>query len=50
MRTRYHANRRVGKGDKFGYDYDIHALRAEAWLQNVINLSHWDINYGLFMR
>ncbi len=42
-------NRRVGKGDKFGYDYDIHALRAEAWLQNVINLSHWDINYGLQM-
>lgn len=42
-------NRRVVKGDKFGYNYDIHALRAEAWLQNVINLPHWDINYGLQM-
>lgn len=40
-------NRRVGKGDRFGYDYDIHAIRADAWLQNVINLPHWDINYGL---
>ena len=39
-------NRRVGKGDKFGYDYDIHALQASAWLQNVINLPHWDVNYG----
>lgn len=42
-------NRRVGKGDRFGYDYDIHALRAEAWLQNVINLPKWDLNYGLQM-
>ena len=40
-------NRRVQKGDRFGYDYDIHALRAEAWLQNVINLPKWDINYAL---
>lgn len=39
-------NRHVGKGDKFGYNYDINALRAEAWLQNVINLPKWDINYG----
>lgn len=39
-------NRHVGKGERFGYDYDIHALRADAWLQNVINLPHWDINYG----
>ncbi len=42
-------NRRVGKGDCFGYDYDIHAIRAEAWLQNVLSLSHWDINYGIQM-
>ena len=44
-----HPNRRVVEGDRFGYDYDIHALRAEAWLQNVINLPKWDINYGLQM-
>ena len=42
-------NRHVTKGDKFGYDYDIHALRAEAWLQNVINTAKWDVNYGLQM-
>ncbi len=42
-----HPNRRVVKGDKFGYNYLIHALRAEAWLQNVITLPKWDINYGL---
>lgn len=40
-------NRHVAKGDRFGYDYDINAFRAEAWLQNVINLPKWDINYGL---
>lgn len=42
-------NRRVVKGDRFGYDYDIYALQAEAWVQNVINLAHWDINYGFKM-
>ena len=44
-----HPNRRVGKGDRFGYDYSIYALQADAWLQNVINLAHWDINYGVKM-
>ncbi|MDE5661168.1 MAG: hypothetical protein K2I04_00900, partial [Muribaculaceae bacterium] len=42
-------NRRVGKGDRFGYDYDIDALRAEAWLQNTVNTAKWDVNYGLQM-
>lgn len=42
-------NRHVTKGDKFGYDYDINALRAEAWLQNVINTAKWDVNYGMQM-
>ncbi len=40
-------NRRVVKGDKFGYNYNIYALRAEAWLQNLIVLPHWNFNYGL---
>jgi len=39
--------RKVQKDDKFGYDYNIHAIQATAWLQNMINLPHWDINYGL---
>lgn len=42
-------NRHVGKGDTFGYDYNIRAVRADLWLQNIINLPHWDINYGLEM-
>ncbi|MCM1519489.1 MAG: TonB-dependent receptor [Lachnoclostridium sp.] len=40
-------NRKVGKGDTFGYDYYINALQATAWLQNMINLPKWDINYGM---
>ena len=39
--------RRVGKDDKFGYHYDINAIQATAWLQNIITLPKWDINYGL---
>lgn len=37
----------VKKGDKFGYNYDINSIIATAWLQNMVNLDHWDINYGL---
>lgn len=44
-----HPNRHVGEGEKFGYDYDVYAIQAKAWLQNVLNLSHWDVNYGLEM-
>ncbi len=42
-------NRRVTDGDTFGYDYNIHTIQARAWLQNMISLPHWDINYGLEM-
>lgn len=40
-------NRHVKKDDKFGYNYTINAIQATAWLQNMINLPQWDINYGL---
>ncbi len=40
-------NRRVYKGDVFGYDYDIRSINARAWLQNQITTSHWNVNYGL---
>ena len=40
-------NRKVTDGDKFGYHYDINSIIANAWIQNMINLDHWDINYGL---
>ena len=39
-------SRHVVEGDRFGYDYDINSISANAWLQNVINLRQWDINYG----
>ena len=45
-----HPNRRVVKGDKFGYDYDFWYYNASAWLQNTITTQHWDINYGLEMK
>ncbi|MDE6403317.1 MAG: TonB-dependent receptor, partial [Muribaculaceae bacterium] len=41
-----HPDRKVYEGDKFGYNYAIHAMRATAWLQNMINLPQWDIYYG----
>lgn len=37
---------RVYKGDKFGYDYNIYALTANAWIQNTITLPRWDLNYA----
>ncbi len=40
-------NRMVKDGDRFGYDYDIFAIKANAWIQNTINTAHWDVNYGL---
>ncbi|MCH5345962.1 MAG: TonB-dependent receptor [Muribaculaceae bacterium] len=42
-------NRRVEKGDIFGYNYYINALQVSAWLQNIITLPRWDINYGVKM-
>lgn len=36
----------VRKGDKFGYDYDLVAVQAGLWAQNVVTLPKWDINYG----
>lgn len=40
-------NRHVKDGDIFGYNYYINAVQAKAWIQNMINLPKWDINYGL---
>ncbi len=42
-------NRRVTEGERFGYDYNIHALKATAFLQNQFNSAHWDVNWGLTM-
>lgn len=42
-------NRRAVKGDRIGWDYSIYALKAQAWLQNQINLAKWDVNYGITM-
>ena len=41
-----HPNRKVYKGDKFGYDYYIRNINAQLWLQNQIVTKHWNIDYA----
>ena len=36
-------NRKVMKGDRFGYDYDILTFKAELWHQWVLNLAKWEM-------
>lgn len=43
-------NRRVVKGDKFGYNYDYNYINAGLWAQTVINLPKWDINVAARMN
>lgn len=40
-------NRRIMEKDRFGYDYNINSITGRAWAQNVINLNHFDFNYGV---
>ncbi len=40
-------DRKVYAGDKFGYHYNVNSFSANAWIQNMINLDRWDINYGV---
>jgi hypothetical protein len=42
-------NRRVTKGDRFGYDYNIYYIKGHGWLQNTYTSRHWDVNYGIDM-
>ena len=49
-------NRKVLKGERFGYDYDILTFKAELWHQWVLNLAKWEMfasvkgNYFQFQR
>ncbi len=36
-------NRKVLKGDRFGYDYDILTFKAQLWHQWVLNLPKWEM-------
>ena len=36
-------NRKVGKGDRFGYDYDFLTFKAQLWHQWVLNLAKWEL-------
>ena len=36
-------NRKVGKGDRFGYDYDFLTFKAQLWHQWVVNLAKWEM-------
>lgn len=40
-------DRKVLEGDKFGYNYNVNSVNVNAWIQNLINLPKWDINYGM---
>lgn len=39
-------NRKVYKGDRFGYDYYIRDINTRAWIQNQIVTRHWNVNYA----
>ena len=36
-------NRKILKGDRFGYDYDILTFKTELWHQWVLNLAKWEM-------
>ena len=36
-------NRKILKGDRFGYDYDILTFKTELWHQWVLNLAKWEL-------
>ena len=36
-------NRRVLKGERFGYDYDILTFKGQLWDQWVLNLAKWEL-------
>ena len=36
-------NRKIKKGDRFGYDYNILTLKTELWNQWVLNLPKWEM-------
>lgn len=42
-------DRKTVKGDRFGYDYNIHVNSVNAWLQNTHRYNKWDLYYGLKM-
>ncbi len=39
-------NRKVYKGDTFGYNYYIRNINTRAWIQNQIVTQHWNVNYA----
>ena len=40
-------NRRIGEGDRFGYDYNIDVWNFDAWKQMVFTLPKWDLSYSM---
>lgn len=39
--------RRIGVGDRFGYDYNINQFSTKLWLQNMWSFAKWDANYSV---
>ena len=43
-------NRKIYKGDRFGYDYDIYVNSADVWAQNLHRYKKLDIYYGFNVK
>ena len=43
-------NQKAKVDDKFGYSYSIFNIVTSTWLQNTINLPHWELYHGLFIK
>ena len=41
-----HPNRKIGKGDKFGYNYNTYVSRIKAWSQYQLSISQFSLNAG----
>ncbi len=39
-------NRKVGAGDRFGYDYNINQFSTNLWAQNMWELARWNFSYS----
>lgn len=41
-----HPNRKIGEGDKFGYNYNIFVNRATLWTQYAYRKNHFGVDFG----
>ena len=41
-----HPNRKIVEGDRFGYDYNMHIVKAGVFAQNEWNWTKFDLSYA----